>query len=1255
MRAIPKIVLVFAIGMVTTAEKCGVTGPEEPSTKYIVEYVPPENPLEALRSSAYADRVRAEVRAAHGLTDNLVGTAGRLPYDFVNLTEEELQRLKADPRVKAIHRNTYRAVQTDQSLQVIEQPKAYSWGATGKGYAVAILDTGADFHQPDLGSCAQPGPTCRVVESLDMTTVDDEQRDASPDKHGTNVAAIVGKVAPEAAIIALDVFEPGGAADSDVLKALNWVIENRARYNIVAVNMSLGSSEGHTVSCDNTVYDTAFDWLLLDGIQVVVAAGNEAVKTGLSNPACHPLAIAVGATTDALTPATKWSKCQDPSLPVDAVACFSNSAASLDILAPGTNISAGGVRLSGTSMAAPHVTGALAALKSKFPNRTNAKLLERLQQTGLLVTDPANGVSVRRINLASAMNDDPKANDDAVIVLQGGGAVVDVLANDVDETPLKMSVAGVLSPAGDDTAFVANNKVYVLISPNSTGTKQFRYTLKDEYGQTAVAAINVTIRPSAFPSPRRVTEEPSFVSRLGKTNAYRFLVYESGTDNDRSVWLQQLDANGGLSGARYKMNGAASVKIQPNDLRVQYDAEGFSAAWLSINYVGTMQVIAVNYRSTMLGTPFPASLTDTQPLRNPTIALLDQAAVVGWERSWDPGKMFAQGFSRETLNPVPITNPQEVSGWINATDYNETVTVEPEKYIHLRTMGHHGIEARKLDARGKADWTEPKKLFESNEPSDDIIGQFNAVRTGNGFALAVSHAQYAGRYSISFQEFNANADPVGAVVPVMTDRYAMGDVDLVRFEDGTYRVFWSEQYPRFSVLLSAAIAGGKAGKPNVEFWTLDSEAFWPYRFDALSLGDKYALSWSNNSRKLTMATRERLPNTTLAPDTIVEAMMMMAPTAAPVQMPSVMHAVMWAAQAVNAFTNQSSGNLATMMLYADRELAETKQQLSELTRTLIDLEAALRATSAADRQAMILQLDDQLVADVRSAAQTYLRYHEMSESNPAIWADPQVRTEMQTLAASLTQIRNRLEARGIGIQSALLAPIVMGVQIAAYARTGVPKPTLKSYVASYRTWIARINGSEAGALADVQKAARGLHDDRINALKPNHLVARSPITNFLLAGNQKSASTTDPCVIFPTITWQGLDARGGLVMNQNAADMAKGMARAVARNSVIAREDTVFKARLIRYDDGPAGYGAPNTPFSTFARVGDYCYVQKVSSMPGVDAAFSAARAWRTKDDADRAALVEGLNRANDARAVIAVAELGKQVITGTMSQTAGF
>jgi subtilisin family serine protease len=187
--------------------------------------------------------------------------------------------------------------------------------------------------------------------------------------------------------------------DSDALAAVDWVVDTLAPgANVAAVNMSFGSEAtwSSEASCDasNSAYEVAFDALVALGIAPVVAAGNGSVVTGISAPACVSSALGVGATID--TGEQVWIK--------------SNSGPPLDFFAPGTNITSA-VPLSigtyssqtGTSMAAPHVAGAFAALRQADPPASVATLRLALEGTGLPVTDPRNGLVRPRIQVDDAV------------------------------------------------------------------------------------------------------------------------------------------------------------------------------------------------------------------------------------------------------------------------------------------------------------------------------------------------------------------------------------------------------------------------------------------------------------------------------------------------------------------------------------------------------------------------------------------------------------------------------------------------------------------------------------------------------------------------------------------------------------------------------------------------------------------------------------------------------------------------------------
>jgi subtilisin family serine protease len=146
---------------------------------------------------------------------------------------------------------------------------------------------------------------------------------------------------------------------------------------------------------------------------VVVAAGNSGSKTGVSDPACVPGVISVGAVYDNDYGGRSWNlsgggTCTDSPTNADRVTCFSQSASFLSLLAPGTFVAApdGTLVKSGTSQATPHVAGAVAILRARYPNESLSSTLQRLQLSGTSVTDSATAANARvtpRLNVAAAV------------------------------------------------------------------------------------------------------------------------------------------------------------------------------------------------------------------------------------------------------------------------------------------------------------------------------------------------------------------------------------------------------------------------------------------------------------------------------------------------------------------------------------------------------------------------------------------------------------------------------------------------------------------------------------------------------------------------------------------------------------------------------------------------------------------------------------------------------------------------------------
>ena len=314
----------------------------------------------------------------------------------------------------------------------------YQGGPAGKGVTVAILDSGIDDNVDLLDSSGRPrllellglSGRSRLLAFKDFTTK--IARKAYDDAgHGTFVAGLIagngassltpdqgGKalrqyrgVAPQANIVSLKVLDRfGEGRKSNVIRAIDWAITNKSRYNIRVMNISLGGDVAAPVALDPLALAVEAAWK--SGIVVVTAAGNEGEfgMGGILSPGNDPYVITVGASNTQQTADTAD----------DRVCGYSSIGPTMydeivkpDVVAPGNrNIS---LRvpwsfvdwtwpenrvpvnsylpsasrwalphyftLSGTSTAAPVVSGVVALLLSADPSLTPDDIKLRLMET----------------------------------------------------------------------------------------------------------------------------------------------------------------------------------------------------------------------------------------------------------------------------------------------------------------------------------------------------------------------------------------------------------------------------------------------------------------------------------------------------------------------------------------------------------------------------------------------------------------------------------------------------------------------------------------------------------------------------------------------------------------------------------------------------------------------------------------------------------------------------------------------------------
>lgn len=367
----------------------------------------------ALRATRYRQLKERAVTALKPNEATLRKDYRHIPMRLLRFHDRAgLLRLLQRPEVAAVMEDGQLYPHLSQSLPLIGQPAvAQTIGRTGAGYTVAVLDTGVDYTRAEFGSCTAPGVPvgCKVVAALDMAT-EDNARDANG--HGTWVAGTVAGTAPGAGIAAIDVFNGASASSSDVLAGIDWAINNRTAYNIVAINLSLGDGVKYISTCSNKFtnpYRQPIINALNAGILTITSSGNEGYTDGLSSPACTPEAVSVGAVYDANAGSLAWSACTDSTTVADKVACFSNSASFLTLLAPGALITVTGATVGGTSLASPFASGAAAVMAQAFPGDTATTRLGRLTASGKAMTDSRNSIVKPRLDLLAAQG--AAAND----------------------------------------------------------------------------------------------------------------------------------------------------------------------------------------------------------------------------------------------------------------------------------------------------------------------------------------------------------------------------------------------------------------------------------------------------------------------------------------------------------------------------------------------------------------------------------------------------------------------------------------------------------------------------------------------------------------------------------------------------------------------------------------------------------------------------------------------------------------------------
>lgn len=342
-------------------------GPWE--TGRVVAGVRPGTTSKELDKSARRSHARLVRTLAGGSVAVIDPRAGFSAAGVARELEREsiVRHARPELRVRALLAPNDPAYPLQWGMARVGAPLAWDVQRGSGSVSVAVIDSGVEYGHPDLAGRVD------TVNGWDFVDGDAQAQDDFG--HGTHIAGIIAAntdnglavagMAPGCTLMPLRALDAAGnGTDTSVAMAIRWAADRGAK----VINLSLGSAER------SLVMEEACDYAIARGCVVVAASGNSAAQVGwepgqIQHPAAYAPVVAVGAVDQS-----------------GLRASFSEWGSALDLTAPGVGIvslypAGGQATLSGTSMAAAHVSGVAALIRSQHPGLSGPDTVALLEST----------------------------------------------------------------------------------------------------------------------------------------------------------------------------------------------------------------------------------------------------------------------------------------------------------------------------------------------------------------------------------------------------------------------------------------------------------------------------------------------------------------------------------------------------------------------------------------------------------------------------------------------------------------------------------------------------------------------------------------------------------------------------------------------------------------------------------------------------------------------------------------------------------